>query len=41
MLFTEEKSKCQKNQPIVISRDKGESRFHKAINPNSQFDLNP
>lgn len=39
MLLTEEKSICSKNQRIVTSKDDGESRIHRAINPDARFDL--
>ena len=39
MLLNPEKSLCEKNQAIVVSRDKGNSREHRAINPQKSFDL--
>ena len=39
MLLTPDKSLCNKNQPKVVSRDKGNSRQHIAVNPNRMFDL--
>lgn len=39
MLLTQEKSLCSKNQAVVISRDSGEGRRHRAINPDSKYDL--
>lgn len=39
MLLTLEKSLCEKNQAIVVSRDRGNSRQHRATNPNRIFDL--
>lgn len=39
MLLTPENSICKKNQPIVVSKDRGESRKHRAINPQRKFDL--
>ena len=32
MLLTDEKSLCKKNQKIIVSRDKGTKREHRAIN---------
>ena len=39
MLLTPEKSKCDKNQQTVVSRDKGNQREHRATNPQKQYDL--
>lgn len=39
MLLTPEKSLCEKNQAIVVSRDKGTRREHRAANPQRQFEL--
>lgn len=39
MLLTKERSLCEKNQSIVVSKDRGNPREHRAINPNRQFDL--
>ena len=39
MLLTPDKSLCEKRQAIVVSRDKGEQREHRANNPQRQFDL--
>ncbi len=39
MLLTPESSLCDKNQAIVVSRDRGEQREHRAKNPQGQFDL--
>lgn len=33
MLLTLEKSKCEKEQAIVVSKDKGTRREHRATNP--------
>lgn len=39
MLLTPEISLCEKNQAIVVSRDKGAQREHRANNPQRKFDL--
>ncbi len=39
MLLSREKSLCEKNQAIVVSRDKGAQVEHRATNPKRQFDL--
>ena len=39
MQLIPEKSLCKKNPPSVVSKDKGESRKHYAINPERKFDL--
>lgn len=39
MLLTREGSLCEKNQKIVVSRDHGNVREHRALNPNGRFDL--
>ena len=39
MLLTRENSLCEKNQKIVVSRDRGNTREHRALNPNGSFDL--
>ena len=39
MLLTPEKSLCEKNQAIVVSRDRGTQREHRAENPQRKFDL--
>ena len=39
MQLIPEKSLCEKNPASVVSKDKGESRKHCAINPNRKFDL--
>ena len=39
MLLTPEKSKCEKDQAIVVSKDKGTRREHRATNPQRKFDL--
>ena len=39
MLLTQEKSLCEKKQAIVVSRDVKQSRVHRAINPEREFDL--
>ena len=39
MLLIFNKSLCKKNAPIVITQDKGNSRKHRAINPDRKFDL--
>ena len=33
MLLAPEKSKCEKNHAIVVSKDKGTKREHRAANP--------
>lgn len=33
MLLTPEKSLCEKNQAIVVSKDRGNQREHRATNP--------
>ena len=38
MLLTPEKSKCERNQAIVVSQDKGTRREHRATNPQRKFD---
>lgn len=39
MLLTAEKSECEKNQKIIVSRDKGSSCHHRAINDKGQSDV--
>lgn len=39
MILTPEKSLCEKNQAIVVSRDKGNQRQHRGINPQRSLDL--
>lgn len=39
MLLTPEKSLCEKNQPIIVSRDKRSQVQHRAINPQRVFDV--
>lgn len=39
MLLTKEKSRCDKNQAIVVSRDAGQSREHRATNPGREYEL--
>lgn len=39
MFLSPEKSLCEKNQKLVVSRDKGASREHRAENPQGQCDL--
>ena len=39
MLFTPEKSLCEKKQAVVVSRDKGSPIEHRATNPDRKFDL--
>ena len=39
MLLSPEKSLCEKNQAIVISKDRGTQRVHRAINYERKFDL--
>ena len=39
MLLTPKKSKCERNQAIVVSQDKGTRREHRATNPQRKFDL--
>ena len=38
MLLTAEKSECEKNQKIIVSRDKGSSCQHRAINDSRMCD---
>lgn len=39
MLLASENSLCEKNQAIVVSRDRGAQREHRAYNPQRKFDL--
>ena len=39
MLLTSGNSLCEKNQAIVVSRDRGAQREHRADNPQRKFDL--
>lgn len=39
MLLTPEDSLCERNQAIVVSRDRGSQREHRADNPQRTFDL--
>lgn len=39
MLLTLQNSLCEKNQAIVVSKDKGAQREHRANNPQRKFDL--
>ena len=39
MLLTPEKSLCEKNQPIIVSRDKRSQVQHRAINPQRVFEV--
>ncbi len=39
MLLTKEHSLCEKNQSIVVSKDKGTSREHRAVNPGRGYDV--
>ena len=39
MLLTAEKSECEKNQKIIVSRDKGSSCQHRAINDKGESDV--
>ena len=39
MLLTPGKSKCERNQAIVVSQDKGTRREHRATNPQRKFNL--
>lgn len=39
MFFSKEKSLCEQNQSIVVSRDHGSQKEHRAVNPGRQFDL--
>ena len=39
MLLTLENSLCEKNQAIIVSKDKGAPREHRANNPHRKFDL--
>ena len=37
MLLTKEKSHCEENQKIIVSKDLGTTREHRAINPGQQY----
>lgn len=37
MILPSDKSLCSTNQKIIVSRDKGTSRKHQAINPAQQY----
>lgn len=39
MIFTPEKSLCERNQAIVVSRDEGNQRQHRMKNPERRFDI--
>ena len=39
MLLTAEKSECEKNQKIIVSRDRGSSCQHRAINDKGKSDV--
>ncbi|MDD3746877.1 MAG: hypothetical protein PHD70_10450 [Anaerostipes sp.] len=39
MLLSPDDSLCEKNQAIIVSKDRGAQREHRAINPQKQFDL--
>lgn len=39
MLLTPENSLCERNQTIVVSKDRGAQREHRANNPQKKFDL--
>lgn len=39
MLLVGKKSLCDRNQPLVVSRDKGNPREHRAKNPDRRYDL--
>ena len=39
MILTPEKTLCDKNQGIIVSRDKGSQVLHGAINPKRAFDV--
>ena len=39
MLLTPESSLCEKNQAIIVSKDKGTQREHRALNPQREFDV--
>ena len=39
MILTPEKSLCDKNQAIVVSRDRGNFNQHRATNPQRLYDL--
>lgn len=39
MLLTLQNSLCEKNQAIVVSKDKGAQREHRVNNPQRKFDL--
>lgn len=39
MVLTSKDSLCEKNQATVVSRDRGNRREHRAINPGRKFDL--
>lgn len=37
MLLSDEKSLCAKDQKIIVSKDRGTSRIHKAYNPDKKY----
>lgn len=39
MLLTQDKSLCGKNQAVVVSKDDGQPRMHRAVNPKRKYDL--
>lgn len=39
MILTPDKSRCEKNQSIIVSRDKSNRVSHCAINPQREFDV--
>lgn len=39
MLLTQDKSRCDINQAIVVSKDAGQAREHRALNPDRKFCL--
>lgn len=39
MLLTQEKSLCEKKQAIVVSKDPGKPRMHRAVNPGQKYNL--
>lgn len=39
MLLEQGKSKCTPNQKIIVSKDKGEMREHRAINPKQMYSV--
>lgn len=39
MILTKEKSECEKNASIIVSKDRGNSREHRAINKERKFEV--